>query len=188
MAPVDSDAAARNNTLPIVLFAGQALLVAGLTTNVLHTTRRAAKSLPPSARTRSQNPLRRRNAVVFSILAFLSLASVTTFAVIWRAISYIEWADQGNHEIPGGLWMGWYGTGEEGLGRWHLGDWIVDIDLTHELDAITVLKPEGFLYTSQHFVGLIASAIFMGVEGIVHLIFLLQFFPFQFSPFQFFSL
>lgn len=165
MAPVDSDVAVRNNTFPVALFAGQALLVTGLSAHVLLTARRAAKSLPPSTRTRSQNPLRRRNAIVFSILAFLSLASVTTFAVIWRAISYIQWADQGNHETPGSLWTGWYGTGEEGVGRWHLGDWVKDINLIHELDTVAVLKPEGFLYTSQHFVGLIASAIFMGVEG-----------------------
>ncbi|KAF2124730.1 hypothetical protein P153DRAFT_426291 [Dothidotthia symphoricarpi CBS 119687] len=165
MAPVDTAAAALTNALPIALFAGHALLVTGLSANVLRTARRAAKSLPPSTRTRSQSPLRRRNATIFSALAFVSLASVTTFAVIWRAISYIQWAEQGNHETPGSLWTGWYGTGEEGLGRWHLGDWIKDIDLTHELDTVAVLRPEGFLYTSQHFVGLIASAIFMGIEG-----------------------
>lgn len=163
MAPVDTDAATRSNSLPIAAFGGQILLVTGLTAHVLLTTRRAAKSLPPSTRTRSQDPARRRHAITFSILAFLSLASVTTFAFLWRAISYLQWADHANHETPGSIWSGWYGTGEEG--RWHLGDWITDIDLVRQSDAVAIHKPEGFLYTSQYAVGLLASSIFIGVEG-----------------------
>ncbi|KAF1844336.1 uncharacterized protein K460DRAFT_317782 [Cucurbitaria berberidis CBS 394.84] len=163
MAPVDTDAATRSNSLPIALFGGQILLVSGLTAHVLLTARRAAKSLPPSTRTRSQDPARRRYAITFSILAFLSLASVTTFAILWRAVSYVRWAEHGNHWTAGSLWNGWYGTGDDG--RWHLGDWITDIDLLRESDAVAIMKPEGFLYTSQYFVGLLASSIFMGVEG-----------------------
>ena len=163
MAPVDTDAATRSNSLPIALFGGQVLLVTGLTAHVLLTARRAAKSLPPSTRTRSQDPVRRRQAFTFLILALLSLASVTTFAFIWRAISYLHWAEKGHHETPGSLWSGWYGTGTEAT--WHLGDWISDIDLVSEFDAVGIKKPEGFLYTSQYFVGLLATSIFMGAEG-----------------------
>ena len=165
MAPVETDAASRSNNLPILLFGGQTLLVAGLTAHVLLTTRRAARALPPSARTRSQNDLRRRHARIFSAIALLSLASATTFSLVWRAISYVQWAELGNHETPGSLWQGWYGTGEKGVGNWHLGDWIKDIDLVREADAVAILKPEGFYYTAQHFMGLLASAIFVGVEG-----------------------
>ncbi|CAO2652573.1 Nn.00g008560.m01.CDS01 [Neocucurbitaria sp. VM-36] len=163
MAPVDSVAATGSNSLPIALFGGQILLVSGLTAHVLLTARRAAKSLPPSTRTRSQDPVRRRHAITFSVLAFLSLASVTMFAIIWRVFSYVKWAEHSNHETPGSLWSGWYGTGE--AERWHLGDWITDIDLLREADAVAVMNPDGFLYTSQYFVGLLATSIFMGVEG-----------------------
>ena len=100
--------------------------------------------------------------MTFSIIALLSLLSVGSFAFLWRAISYVRWAEHNKHDIPGSLWGGPYGTGEE---RWYLGDWIADIDLVREFDAVGIMKPEGFLYTSQYFVGLIASAIFMGAEG-----------------------
>lgn len=165
MAPVETSAASRSNNVPILLFGGQTLLVASLTAHVLLTTRRAAKALPPSTRTRSQNDIRRRHARIFSAIALLSLASVTAFSVIWRVISYVQWAELGNKETPGSLWKGWYGTGESGVIDWHLGDWIMDVDLAKESDAVAILRPEGFYYTAQHFVGLLASAIFIGIEG-----------------------
>ncbi|RMZ68660.1 Alpha-mannosyltransferase alg11p [Pyrenophora seminiperda CCB06] len=162
MAPVDTAVSSRSNSLPIALFGGQVFLVAVLTSRVLFTTWRAAKSQPPSTRTRSQDPARRRHAITFSIIALLSLLSVGSFAFLWRAISYVRWAEHNKHDIPGSLWSGSYGADE---GRWHLGDWIADIDLVREFDAVGIMKPEGFLYTSQYFVGLIASTIFMGAEG-----------------------
>jgi hypothetical protein len=165
MAPLDPNSTAQSNFKPIALFAGQVLLVCGLTTKVLRTALRAARSLPPSTVTRTQEPVRRRHAITFSVLAFLSLASVTSFAVIWRAMSYADWAEQGNHETPGGLWSGWYGTGDEGVGNWRLGDWLSDKDLIQESDTIAVARAETFLYTAQHFVGLLTNAMFMGVEG-----------------------
>jgi hypothetical protein len=165
MAPLDPNSTAQSNVKPISLFAGQVLLVVGLSTKVLLTSRRAARSLPPSTVTRTQEPVRRRHAIIFSILAFLSLASVTTFAVLWRVISYVDWAEQGNHQTPGGLWTGWYGTGDEGVGKWRLGDWLSDKNLVQESDTIAVAQAETFLYTSQHFVGLLANSMFMGVEG-----------------------
>ena len=165
MAPVETDAASRSNNTPILLFGGQTLLVAGLTAHVLLTTRRAAKALPPSTRTRAQNDVRRRHARVFSAIALLSLASVTAFSVVWRVISYVHWAELGEHKTPGSLWQGWYGTGDDGVGNWRLGDWIKDIDLMQESDAVAILKPEGFYYTAQHFTALLASSIFFGVEG-----------------------
>ncbi|KAF1833116.1 hypothetical protein BDW02DRAFT_570421 [Decorospora gaudefroyi] len=163
MAPVDPDASTRSNSLPMALFGGQVFLVAVLTARVLLTTRRAAKSQPPSTRTRAQDAARRRSALAFSLIALLSLLSVGSFAFLWRAISYVRWAEHTKHELPGSLWSGWYAAGEQG--RWHLGDWISDIDLVHEFDAVGIMKPEGFVYTSQYFVGLIASSIFMGAEG-----------------------
>lgn len=165
MAPVEIDAATRSNSLPIALFGGQILLVTGLTTHVLLTARRAAKALPPSTSTRSQDPVRRRHAITFTIIAFLSLLSVTTFAALWRALSYVNWAEHANHGTPGNIWSGWYGTGDDE--HWHLGDWLTDIDLLHESDLVGVMKPEGFLYTSQYFVGLLASSVFIGVEGML---------------------
>jgi hypothetical protein len=166
MAPLDPNTTAQSNFKPVALFSAQILLVAGLTTRVLLTARRAARELPPSTATRAQQPVRRRHALTFSVLAFLSLASVTTFSVMWRAMSYLHWAQQGNHEVPGSLWSGWYGTGDEGVGRWRLGDWLSDRNLMSESDAIAVAIPETFLYTSEHFVGLLTTALFMGAEGI----------------------
>ena len=58
---------------------------------------------------------------------------------------------------------------------WHLGDWITDIDLLRQSDAVTIRKPEGFLYTCQYAVGLLASSMFMGVEGSHHLLSLFQY-------------
>lgn len=165
MAPVETDAALRSNNTPILLFGGQALLVASLTGYVLLTTRRAAKSLPPSARTRSQRDLRRRHARIFSAIALASLASVTAFSVIWRVMSYVHWAELGEHTTPGSLWQGWYGTGDEWVGKWHLGDWIMDTDLLQESDDLAIRRPEGFFQTAQHFMGLLATSTFMGVEG-----------------------
>lgn len=165
MAPLDPNSTAQSNLKPIALFSGQVLLVVGLTTKVLLTARRAARSLPPSTVTRTQEPVRRRHAIAFSVLAFLSLAAVTTFAVMWRAISYVDWAERGNHKTPGGLWTGWYGTGDDGVGNWRLGDWLSDKNLVQESDTIAVSQAETFLYTSQHFVGLLTNSMFMGVEG-----------------------
>ncbi|KAH7066939.1 hypothetical protein BKA63DRAFT_131349 [Paraphoma chrysanthemicola] len=163
MAPVEPEASARNNLFAYAPFTGHILLVIGLTVHVLRVARRASKSLPPSTTTRSQQPLRRNYAILFSVLAAFSLASVTTFAVFWRAISYVQWAESGAKNSPNGLWTGWYGTGEEG--HWYLGDWIKDIDLQKAADKVAISTPEGFLYTSQHFLGLLASSIFFGVEG-----------------------
>src|SRR5687767_13760729 len=106
MAPLDPDVVAKSNILPLAQYAAQVLLVAGTTTRILFTIRGAARSLPPSAATRAQQSTRRQNAAVFSVLALLSIASVTTFAVAWRLLSYFEWAEKGNHEAPGTLWTG----------------------------------------------------------------------------------
>ncbi|KAH9870158.1 hypothetical protein J1614_007080 [Plenodomus biglobosus] len=160
MAPVEN---AKSNSLPVAIFGGQIVLVAALTANVLLQARRAANSLPPSTRTRSQNSTRRRNAIVFSLLAAVSLASVGSFAFIWRAISYVFWAENKHYDIPNSILSGWSATGTDA--RWHLGDWISDIDLVREFDSVGIMKPEGFVYTSQYFVGLLAAAIFMGAEG-----------------------
>ncbi|KAF1952168.1 hypothetical protein CC80DRAFT_479734 [Byssothecium circinans] len=165
MAPLEPNATARSNVLPVSLFAGQVLLVVGLTAKVLVTARRAAKSLSPTTTTRTQALFRRRHAILFSLLALLSLASVTTFAVTWRALSYLNWADLRKYETPNSLWTGWYGTGEEGVGVWRMGDWLSDRNLVTDSDAVAVAQPEAFLYTTEHFVGLLASSIFMGVEG-----------------------
>ncbi|KAF2259360.1 hypothetical protein CC78DRAFT_621153 [Lojkania enalia] len=165
MAPLDPNATARSNTLPLALFGGHILLVAGLTAHLLLTVRRAARTLPPPSSTRSQEPVRRRHVTVFSVLALLALASVTTFSVLWRVISYVDWAEKGNYDTPGSLWTGWYGTGEDGVGSWRLGDWISDINLARESDALAVSTPEGFLYLAQHFSALASIAVFFGVEG-----------------------
>lgn len=163
MAPVEGAAAARNNVFAYAPFGGHIALVVGLTAHVLLVARRAAKSLPPTTSTRSQQPLRRRHAIIFSSLAALSLASVTTFAFIWRAISYVDWAHSGASNAPNSLHSGPYGTDTDS--HWYLGDWVYDIDLQKESDKIAVTTPEGFLYTSQHFVGLLAASIFFGIEG-----------------------
>jgi hypothetical protein len=162
MAPVEAHA--ESNFVPYALFAGRISLVLGLTFNILLTTRRAAKSLPPATRTRSQQPLRRSYAILFSVLAGLSLASVTTFAVVWRLLSYMEWADEGRHSLPIALWRGWYGRDDA---RWHLRDWSMatSLERARESDLTCIQTPEGFLYTAQHHVALLASAIFMGIEG-----------------------
>jgi hypothetical protein len=165
MAPLESIATAQSNRLPYALFAGQTALVAVLTANVLLQARRAARALPPATATRAQVEARRRHALIFSGLAFLSLTSVTTFAVLWRALSYLDWAHLGGHETPGSIWHGWYGTGAEGVGRWRLGDWLSDTDLIRASDEVAVARPEAFVYTTQHFVALIGNSIFMGVEG-----------------------
>lgn len=154
MAPVEPEAAARNNIFAYAPFGGHIALVVGLTAHVLLVARRAAKSLPPTSSTRSQQPLRRRYAIVFSTLAALSLASVTTFAVIWRAMSYVDWLQTG--------------TTDSKDGRWYLGDWVYDVDLHAQSDAVALSQPEGFLYTCQHFVGLLASSVFFGIQGKIH--------------------
>jgi hypothetical protein len=162
MAPVEAGAHARNNIFAYAPFGSHVALVVGLTAHVLFVARRAAKSLPATTSTRSQQPLRRRYAIIFSALAALSLASVTTFAVIWRAISYVQWVHSGVGNAPNALHTGAYGTTD---GRWYLGDWVYDVDLQAQSDKIAIRTPEGFLYTSQHFVGLMASSIFFGIEG-----------------------
>ncbi|KAL5117977.1 hypothetical protein ACEQ8H_004122 [Pleosporales sp. CAS-2024a] len=162
MAPVEPEAAARNNVFAYMPFGTHMALVLGLTAHVVLVARRAAKALPPATATRTQEPLRRRYAVIFSLIAALSLASVTTFAVIWRAISYKEWVHTETGSTPNVLYNGAHGTAG---GRWYLGDWIHDVDLQAESDAIAVRTPEGFLYTSQHFTGLLAASMFFGVQG-----------------------
>jgi hypothetical protein len=164
MAPVEGAAAARNNLFAYAPFGGHIALVVALTAHVLLVARRAAKSLPPTTSTRSQQPLRRRYAVLFSTLAALSLGLVTTFAVTWRAESYDRWLkDTGASNSPNAVYLGKYGTSADS--RWFLGDWILDVDLQKEWDAVAVSTPEGFIYTTQYFVGLMASSIFFGVEG-----------------------
>jgi hypothetical protein len=164
MAPVEGAAAARNNLFAYAPFGGHIALAVGLSAHVLLVARRAAKSLPPTSSTRFQRPLRRRYAVLFSTLAALSLASVTAFGVTWRAESYDRWLkDTGASSSPNALYLGKYGTSADD--RWYFGDWILDIDLQKEWDAVAVSTPEGFIYTTQYFVGLMASSIFFGVEG-----------------------
>lgn len=162
MAPVEPDAHARSNVGPYLLFSGHVLLVITLTFSVLDTARRAAKALPPATKTRTQQPLRRNYAILFSTLAFLSLASVASFSIIWRIIEYIRWAEDGKRDSPNSLWSGWYATEDV---KWHIGDWVTDVDLVKEWSLVSISTPEGFLYTSQQYVGLLASAIFMGIEG-----------------------
>jgi hypothetical protein len=164
MAPVEGAAAARNNIFAYAPIGGHIALVVGLTAHVLLVARRAAKSLSPATSTRSQQPLRRRYAVLFSTLAALSLASVTAFAVTWRAESYDRWLKEtATSSSPNAVYLGKYGTSADD--RWYFGDWMLDIDLQKEWDAVAVSTPEGFIYTTQYFVGLMASSIFFGVEG-----------------------
>jgi hypothetical protein len=165
MAPVEPEVRDRSNALPLALFSGQIVLVAGLTAHALLTVYRAARALPPTVATRHQEPARKRHAVIFSVLATLSLASVTTFSVLWRLGSYLDWAESSDHRVPGALWTGAHGTGEEGVGTWRIGDWASDIDLLRELDSRALKRPESFLYASQHFAALIVASIFYGVEG-----------------------
>jgi hypothetical protein len=160
MAPVETDTG--KGALQELAFTGRAFLVLGLSINAFLVARNAATALPPSSRTRSQQPLRRTYAAIFLGLALLSMASVTAFAFIWRAISYMEWYDAERSNAPNILWRGWYGRD---AGRWHLRNWLADTNLENQTDLISVLTPEGFFYTSQHYVGLLASAIFMGAEG-----------------------
>jgi hypothetical protein len=134
MAPVVSDVSARNNLFAYVPFGGHIALVIALTAHVLLVARRAAKSLPPGTSTRTQEPLRRNYAILFSVIAALSLASVATFAVYWRAASYVRWIQSDAVESPNALWNGWYGTGDEK--RYYFGDWVKDLRLRKEADSI----------------------------------------------------
>jgi hypothetical protein len=163
MAPVETHTTARNNIFAYAPWSGHIALVIGLTAHVLLVTRRAAKSLPPTRSTRSQQSLRRNYVIFFSLLAALSLASVTTFAVLWRAISYAQWSETRGRGSFGGIFDGLYAKGNDA--RWYLGDWIQDPSLQKEVDNIAISTPEGFMYTSQHFIGLMASSVFFGVEG-----------------------
>jgi hypothetical protein len=155
----------RGNLLPIVRFAGHGLIVAALGTHVAWTAYKAPTHPPLSAYRPSQLLLRGRNATAFSVLAFLSLASVSVFAFRWRALSYMNWARLHDHKMPHSLWSGWSGAANDTVGHWRLGDWLADVDLRREADAISILTPEGFLYTTQHFIGQLVTAIFVGVEG-----------------------
>jgi hypothetical protein len=162
MAPVEADADASSGLASYALFTGRAFLVVGLSINALFVARNAAMALPPSSRTRSQLPLRRTYAAMFLGLALLSLASVTVFAFVWRALSYMEWYNAGRVHWPNALWRGWYGND---AGRWHLRHWLADVNLAADTDLFSIQMREGFLWTSQHYIGLLASAIFMGAEG-----------------------
>jgi hypothetical protein len=155
----------RGNLLPIVRFAGHSLIVAALSAHLVWTAHKAATHLPRSAYRRSQLTLLGRNATAFSVLAFLSLASVSAFAFRWRALSYMNWASLHDHKIPDTLWSGWSGPVNDAVGHWRLGDWLADVHLRREADAISILTPEGFLYTTQHFIGQLVTAIFVGVQG-----------------------
>ena len=165
MAPLDPVATAQSNTYPLALFSSQIVLILAASAHVVQHIRRAAKDLPPPPSTRSQTSVRNRHAKLLAVLATLSFASVSLFAVAFRVLSYFEWADKGNHESPAGLWTGWYGTGDNGVGRWRLGDWYSDVDLNQQSEAVTVRSVEGFFYTAQHYTVLITAAIFFGVEG-----------------------
>lgn len=167
MAPLDPDVAGRSNALPLAVFSSQILAVASLSVHILRTIYRSAKALPPSTATRAQQSTRRRNAAIFFGLSAFALASVTTFAVAWRVLSYFEWADDKSdaREAPGSLWTGWYGTGDKGVGSWRLGDWWSDVDNISKADAVVLAAPESFFYLYEHFTGITAAAIFFGVEG-----------------------
>lgn len=165
MAPAPPDARSQSNAVPLLRYSAQVAVVAYLTVYIVRNIRRAARSLGPTTGTRAQEPVRRRNVAIFSTLALLSLISVTTFGVAWRVLSYFEWAEHHQHDSPNALWSGWYGTGDEGLGHWRLGDWWSDIDHPTDTDRVTVASPEGLWYTGQHLVGLATAAMFMGIEG-----------------------
>lgn len=165
MAPLDPVATSQSNTYPLALFSTQIIFVAAASAHIIQHIRRAAKSLPTPPSTRNQTSVRNRHTKIFATLATLSLASVSTFAVAFRVLSYFEWADKGQHQSPVGLWTGWYGTGDNGVGRWRLGDWLSDVDLNQQSEVVTVHSVEGFFYTAQHYAVFIATSIFFGVEG-----------------------
>jgi hypothetical protein len=165
MVPVD---APRDNTLPIIRFAGHGLIVAALSTHLIFIAYKAATHPSPLAYRRSQRSLRNRSAIAFLVLAFLSLASVSAFAFRWRILSYRRWASLHGHKVPNGLWSGWSrwsGTINDAVGHWRLGDWLADVNLHRQADDVSILTPEGFLYTTQHVIGQLATSIFIGVEG-----------------------
>jgi hypothetical protein len=108
----------RGNLLPIVRFAGHGLIVAALGTHVAWTAYKAPTHPPLSAYRPSQLLLRGRNATAFSVLAFLSLASVSVFAFRWRALSYMNWARLHDHKMPHSLWSGWSGAANDTVGHW----------------------------------------------------------------------
>jgi hypothetical protein len=77
----------------------------------------------------------------------------------------MQWANRHNHKTPSTIWSGWSGTPNETISHWRLGDWLADVDLSREAEAVSILNAEGFLYTAQHFVGQLAASIFVGIEG-----------------------
>lgn len=165
MAPLDPAATARTNIYPITFFSAQVFLITLWLANIISHIRRAATSLSPPPSTRSQTSVRNRHAKVFGALAVISLISVSVFAVAFRVLSYFEWAEKGGHESPAGLWTGWYGTGDIGVGRWRLGDWFSDVDLNNQWAVAAMGSAEGIFYIHQHVVVFIATVIFFGAEG-----------------------
>lgn len=167
MAPVEPEVLSQPITWPLVLFGAQLLAFGPLTFSIVRTIRRAAKSLPPASSTRAQGPLRHRHALFFATLAAISLVSVSTFGIAWRVLSYLHWAENKNHDIPGSLWSGWYGTGDDGVGYWRLGDWVQDLGLDGGVDRLgfAIGNAEESAWTGQWFMGLSAAAFFMTVEG-----------------------
>jgi hypothetical protein len=167
MAPVEPSALSTTWTPPLILFATQLVLFGPLTFSVVRAIRHAAKSIPPSSSTRAQVPLRHRHALIFATLGVVSLASVTTFGLAWRVLSYLQWAENKNHDVPGSLWSGWYGTGDDGVGYWRLADWARDTGLDGGVDGLgfALGNAEEAAWSGQWYVGLIATTFFFTVEG-----------------------
>lgn len=165
MAPVEPGAQT-SNAVPLAIYGVQLLTLAGLASAVLTTVQRAARTLPPSSDTRTASPRRRRHAALLGGLALASAAVTGYFGVAARLLSYEAWARKKEQDVPGGLWTGWYGTGDGGV-RWDLGGWYQDADLVREGWEATVRRSRGFWWTGQLFVGIMGWAIFVGIEGMI---------------------
>ncbi|KAK5147546.1 hypothetical protein LTR04_000806 [Oleoguttula sp. CCFEE 6159] len=171
MAPIDPDLHV-SSTRALVYFSSQALGVAALLAVIISTLRRAWRTLPPALNTRQHQAKRRSDVVKFAALAAVSFVLLACCNIYHHRRSYNEWTAQRlapspPKPLPNGLLGREYlhpTDGAEAL-DWEIGRWFRDTDVLTGFYKVVTETSKSFWWSQQHFAGVVAWSLFVGIEG-----------------------
>ncbi|TKA53650.1 hypothetical protein B0A49_12947 [Cryomyces minteri] len=171
MAPIDPDLHV-SSTRALVYFSSQALGIAALLAVIISTLRRAWRTLPPALNTRQHQAKRRSDVVKLAGLAAVSFVLLACCNVYHHRRSYNEWTAQRlapspSKPLPNGLLGRAYlrpTDAAEAL-DWEIGRWFRETDVVTGFYKVVTETSKSFWWSQQHFAGVVAWSLFVGIEG-----------------------